>query len=478
MFVTLTEHSLLHCVDDDLIQPKAGRIGATLYQRLKRLDLAQRDSTQRVFSWGDGWAKATRWVGVLQVPGLTVEILPKADRGLVPGGWAEGQEDGSLEDAGGAFASGGVGQLRSNLLYMLAVGGMVPVSPKDVASLASQNCPLNEALARVFAKRLLSELLTGPHRTYLARQENLYRFKGKLLVTGQIRHNLAHNERFFCGFDEFTEDNTLNRILRAACRRLVLVTRTPATHQVLQNCLAMLDEVADILPGRADFEGLDLTRQNLRFEALLGFARLLFLHHSPSIEAGHVRTFSLLFDMEKVFEQFVAGFLSDHVLCDTDSGGVAMPQLFAQHGRTTQYLLQEDTPTGSGFYRMKPDLFLEWPLSGAPEDAPAWPAAAAPPPRAIMDTKWKLSADGITGADLYQMYAYSREYNTAATYLLYPDHHGAQEENWRIPTAPLHHIRTRTLPLHGDLRSEVGHQALRTKLRQIVMEAAEPRGMG
>ena len=44
----------------------------------------------------------------------------------------------------------------------------------------------------------------------------------------------------------------------------------------------------------------------------------------------------------------------------------------------------------------------------------------------IMDTKWKRLVDdpsnnyGITQADMYQMYAYSKKYNNSDVWLLYP----------------------------------------------------------
>ena len=50
-----------------------------LYDRLKRFDQRGRAKKDRVFSWGDRSARTTQWVGVIQVPGLQVEILPKID---------------------------------------------------------------------------------------------------------------------------------------------------------------------------------------------------------------------------------------------------------------------------------------------------------------------------------------------------------------------------------------------------------------
>ena len=78
----------------------------------------------------------TQWVGVIQVPGLQVEILPKID---------EADLNGKNEKET---------QARSNLLYMLSVAGQVPVRERDVARLASRKASLSETLAAIFADRL------------------------------------------------------------------------------------------------------------------------------------------------------------------------------------------------------------------------------------------------------------------------------------------------------------------------------------
>ena len=99
-----------------------------LYNRLKRFDQRGRAEKDQVFSWSDGSTRTTQWVGVIQVPGLQVEVLPKID---------EADLNGKDEKET---------QARSNLLYMLSVAGQVPVRERDVARLASRKASLSETL--------------------------------------------------------------------------------------------------------------------------------------------------------------------------------------------------------------------------------------------------------------------------------------------------------------------------------------------
>ncbi|MCL0274607.1 McrC family protein, partial [Escherichia coli] len=84
---------------------------------------------------------------------------------------------------------------------------------------------------------------------------------------------------------------------------------------VLVKCkqvLALLDDVPD-LPFRNEPDPV-FTRQNERFADIYGFACMVLEGHAPDARRGDVETFSLLFDMEQVFERYIAAFLKSEVM--------------------------------------------------------------------------------------------------------------------------------------------------------------------
>ena len=411
-----------------------------LYDRLKRFDQHGRPESDRVFAWGDGQAAAQQWVGVVQVPGLQLEVLPKVDA-LAPG-------EADAHDA------------RRNLLYMLAVGGDVPVRSRDMARLTSRSAPLSETLSALFADRLLGELLKGPARAYVARQENLRRFKGKLLVAAQARHNAAHRERFFCRFDEFSDDTLMNRIFRSACLALLDATRTPATQELLRRCLLLLDRVSDVVVHDELFDKVVLTRQNERFGDVLQFCRLILSGRSPTAQSGRSRSFSLLFDMNHVFESFVAGFLRRHVLPRMEGY-----RLFPQARRRRRHLLSSE---GRGVLALRPDLLVE-----APDGS-----------RVVLDTKWKRlsstgSRGGVAAADLYQLFAYLHRYGCHRSVLLYPRASGISPRDFQVidrhdgPSGE--QVAVRFVDLNRDLHREAERSLLADELHELLTEAFSSR---
>ena len=423
--------------------PIAGAAGASLsprvYERLRRFDQEGRREGEQVFDWRHDHARTTQWVGVVQVPGAQVEILPKIDAAEDAAGWGEEAQVSA----------------RKNLLYMLQISGDVPVRSRDVARLATRRAPLSETLVAIFAGRLREELLRGPERDYVPREENLRSFKGKLLIASQTRANAGHRERFYCQFDEFSDDTRMNRIFKATCKRLLAVTWTPGTQDILKQCLLLLDDATDCVVQDSDFDGITITRQNQRFEELVRFCRLVLADRSPTIEAGQNRSFSLLFDMNRVFERFIATLLRRFV-----APRIGDIQVHPQAAHRRRHLLECD---GRGVLNLAPDVLIE----GFDR-------------RLVMDTKWKLLAPGKRGrggvadGDLYQLHAYTRRFDCRSSVLLYPRMPSLQARDFHLldgagdrsgDRIAIRHVR-----LHRNLYLQAERAALVAELEAIVRE--------
>ena len=437
--LVVTEHTRIHRCQPGGESALAGQayLHPKHFDRLRRFDKLGREERDRIFDWGDGLTRSTQWVGVVQTGDLQIEILPKIDTSVAG-------DDYTVE-------------CRRSLLYMLAIGGDIPVRSRDIARLAQRRAPLSEILAGIFAKRLKEELLKGPERAYITQRENMRSFKGRLLTARQVQHNSAHRERFYCEFDEFSDDTMMNRIFRATCRILQQVARTPATLDALQQCILLLDGVSDVDIQDADFGKIVLNRQNERFDDVLRFCRLLLAGRTPTIQSGDTRTFSLLFDMNRVFERFIAAFLQQYVVPRLPN-----VHLFTQASGRQRYLMQCG---GVGVLRLKPDLLFEAAGSGI---------------SLVMDTKWKLLAPtergrgGVGEADLYQLYAYTRRYGSSWSVLLYPHTPGLVPRDFAVLddngvlTGEV--VAVRQVGLHRDLFAAAEREKLALELEALLRE--------
>jgi 5-methylcytosine-specific restriction enzyme subunit McrC len=297
--------------------------------------------------------------------------------------------------------------------------------------------------------------LRGPDRAYRRREENLRLFKGKLKTAPHLRRNAAHRARFFCEYDEFTSDTELNRIFKAACRMLTASMRMPKTLEQLGHALLLLEDVQDVAVNAQLLDRVVIDRRNTRFEELFVFCRMLLEGHAPGAASGGTKTYSLLFDMNAVFEKFVSAFLQKRVLPQLPGH-----RLVEQGKRQGKFLVRQG---GRGVLQLKPDLTVMAPDGG----------------RLVIDTKWKRMQsereDGrlrVGNADLYQLYAYANRFDARRSLLLYPKLPQSHEQDFELVDAGEkqtgHHLGVRFVNLHRRLSSATERQAMAEELKVMI----------
>ncbi len=375
--LTIIEHEHINIGD------AKNEISEPLFKKLHKFDVKYSENKsegQRIFNWGDRYFKAKQWVGVIQIPGLNIEILPKIE-----------SNDNEVNNNNN-FA-------RKNLLYMLSIAIKLPFKERDLAVLDIRNAPLFETLIRIFATRLQNELVLGVNKFYIDKEENLNRLKGKIVFNKHIQFNAAHKEKFFVKYQDFLDDIPLNRILKAACNKLINITNSSKSQEKLKHCLLLLCDVRNVNITIDDFNKISLTRQNERFQEVFTFCKLILFNQTPSASSGKERTFSLLFDMNNVFEDFIAQFMKKY--CMKELKYSIYPQGKGHHKAVF-------TKNGKDKLYLKPDILLI-------NDKGA---------NLIIDTKWKRPVKQnklqVSRDDYFQMFVYAHRYKSAKNILLFP----------------------------------------------------------
>lgn len=322
-----------------------------------------------------------QYIGTVQIGDLTVEVLPKID---------------GLNDT----------QIRQNLVRMLSTTIDLDISEGDASRVSTQSHSILEILIRLFCDKLFEQVHKGLVRTYESRSENLYVLRGKIGITEQIRKNLANPEKLYCHFEEFHEDNPLNQILKASLRLLIKVSQQPSNQRRIQELLFVFDSVGEVARTALPWHKVRFNRLNTRYQTTYNLAALFLKGSPPDITGGQTQSFSLFFDMNKLFEEYV---------------GRISQRVFRQKGfdvflQSPQQHLGIDEATERNAFALKPDIV------GMKNGSHAW----------IIDTKWKTLStnelrEGISQGDIYQMYAYSMRYDCTDVILLYPHHNGLGE---------------------------------------------------
>ncbi len=153
------------------------------------------DSTLKVTRHG---IKTKSWVGVIKYKNLHLEILPK----LIS---ADANNDGKISEVERSI-------ILKNLIYMLSYTKNLDIKTNDNAKLATEKNPFIEILIREFATSLFEALKRLTPKRYVREEENLNYLKGKIKFSENIRYNCTNQAKFYCEYDEFSENNLLNQL--------------------------------------------------------------------------------------------------------------------------------------------------------------------------------------------------------------------------------------------------------------------------
>ena len=310
--------------------------------------------------------KAQQVVGILTVPGISVEILPKVDG-----------EDGAV---------------RAALVQMLAVARDLKVDHGDLAAMDTQRHNPLELLIRLFAERLLGAVRRGLPRRYVLHQEDLAVLRGSLNVKRQFTSLVVRPDLVASRFDELSEDTPLNRVCKAAVTSLAEVTCSLESHRRLMELLARLDNVASSASPLEEPVALD--RTNTAFHDVYRLAELFLRGDWQDTTSGRASGFALLFPMNVLFEEFI---------------GISLRQALGA-GRVR---LQDQSRKALNppRYSLRPDIVVD--VHNRP---------------VVLDTKWKQPTHAPDRADVHQMLVYGQAYGAERVILIYPWHEDVGSE--------------------------------------------------
>lgn len=344
----------------------------------------EQDNPRRVLTWKNNELIAQNYVGIIETrKGTVLEILPKVDFGESE----EAEEQENIEK-----------KTRKIFLKMLRAWRGLKSAQFNEANIRDvRNFNMWEVFVRLFLTNLVSLTQRGLARGYQPQEDNLPCLRGRILFTPHIRENSANRARFYVGYDEFTADRPVNRLIHSALHKLLSFTREPRNQQLLHQLRLCFADIPESKRIDADWERHRVDRSMPHYDRVMPWVGLFLFGHGLTTFAGKHVNASMLFPMEEVFEDFVT-------------------QSFRRH--QDKYLVRAQSPRRSlakigrdKAFQMKPDISL----------------VHRGEVKFILDAKWKRLNEGgsdlkhgISQADMYQLYSYGAQYRCKRVALIYP----------------------------------------------------------
>lgn len=172
-----------------------------------------------------------------------------------------------------------------------------------------------DMLAAILNRGISRQLKQGLYREYVTRQDNLAALRGKVDVNGSIKNKIAKKHMMACEFDELSEDNILNQILKAAS--LILLRQTHISEEnkkFIRKNMLFFANVTEIEPATIRWNKIRYQRNNQNYQMLINICYLIIDSLLLSTETGKSKLPSFLDEQKmcRLYEKFILEYYRYH----------------------------------------------------------------------------------------------------------------------------------------------------------------------
>jgi 5-methylcytosine-specific restriction enzyme subunit McrC len=173
---------------------------------------------------------------------------------------------------------------------------------------------VQDLFAAILAKGVAQQLKQGLYREYVTQHETLAVMRGKLDMPETIRNRIQRKQKLACEFDELSENNTFNQILKTTMHYLVRDKYVSADRKVaLNKVLVFFDGVSILEPSAIEWSRLHYQRSNRNYEMLLNICYFVLDGMLQTTDKGDYRMATFSDEhMARLYEKFILEYYCQH----------------------------------------------------------------------------------------------------------------------------------------------------------------------
>lgn len=334
-----------------------------------------------------------------------------------------------------------------NIYYMLTYAFRV-LQHQNYDEVASESFDhIYNLFAAILIKGVNQQVKQGLYKEYVLHHDNLATVRGKINMRQTIRNQMQRKQLLACEYDELTENNLFNQVLKSTIHLLLAEQSVEDQSKIqLKQLLIHFSEVSMISPEDIPWQKLHYQKANQTYQMLMNICYFIIDDLLLTTKYGTYQ--SPMFtdkNMNLLFERFVLNYYKEHY------------QELKVHAPYIQWSMDPTSSENDEMYlpRMETDIVLETASKVL-----------------IIDTKFysepMTKNNKLQSPNLYQIFSYVKnmkkdKVGTVSGLLLY-----AQTEKDVYPDFKYkidgHNISAKTLNLNQDF------EGIKYQLNQIIEE--------
>lgn len=149
-----------------------------------------------------------------------------------------------------------------------AFTNLIPSEDDEIAAEEFDN--IHNLFAAILAKGIGQQLKQGLYREYSNRKEDMPLMRGKIDMPGTIKNKLGRKQVLTCEYDELSENNLLNQILKTTVMLLIRHAKVdPEYKSDLKKKMLFFSGVDAIDPASIKWSIIRFQRSNQSYRMLI-----------------------------------------------------------------------------------------------------------------------------------------------------------------------------------------------------------------
>ena len=194
-----------------------------------------------------------------------------------------------------------------NIYYMLSYAFQV-LKQSNYESVESEDFEnIQDLFAAILAKGVSQQLKRGMYKEYRTQNEERTVLRGKLDMSGTIRRRMQHKQLLSCEFDELSENNMFNQILKTTMVCLIKDegVKEERKHTLSKNLL-FFNDIDLLQPSKIRWNRLQYQRNNRNYEMLLNVCYFVIDGMLQTTEKGKYKMAAFKDEhMATLYEKFI-----------------------------------------------------------------------------------------------------------------------------------------------------------------------------